>query len=650
MRGFFLILLLVSGNLTAQVILKNSAGEYSVNQLYHFRTTDRELDIVEIQQRDLDPLEPSAVRSIGFDRGIHWFRLNVLNQSDISTWFLEVGFPQLDHLEVYSPDPQGNWSLQFTGDYYPVSSRPVQHRNYVFPINIRKDITTPVIIKLESTSSIQLPLTIWSPVGFRNALQVDEFVHGLFYGVMIIMILYNLLLYFSIRDRSTIYYILALITALNVIAFIHGYGFFYLYPENPEWNFLFASMSAPLFILSSVGLTRSFLDLKRFSVKLDQALVAVAVVTVVAALATMAWSEVVSYLPLNVLGVIDFSLILVSAVFCVVSGFRPARLYLITWAGVMLVGSLVAMRNLGLISAEWLSYEFLYIGGVLQTLLLSLALVDRISELKRGHNEAQERQLKMETEAKENLEKEVTARTEEIVKKHLLLEETNAVKDKLFSVVSHDLKGPLKSLKGIMDGVQLGALSKAEQQDLMKRIGEQLNLTSDFLDNLLQWSRTQLHGESFVPNKEKFSIKELVDLCTRLLAPEFSHKSIALDVKIHNDATVVADKNMIETVLRNLVSNALKFTKPGGKVHLIVSKQDDLVRVDVRDNGIGIPADNLESLFTLHGVTTAGTREEKGTGIGLVVCKEFVERNGGRIKVTSVPGSGSMFSFTLLTR
>ena len=650
MRGVFLTLMLVSCKLTAQVVLKNPVETYSVDQVYYYRTTDSDMDIIEVQLQDFDPIEKSKVISLGFDRGIHWFRFDVLSKSDVPTWFLEVGFPQLDHIEVYFPDARGNWSLQFAGDLYPVSTRPVLHRNYVFPLNVRRDITTPLIIKVRSTSSIQLPLTIWSPDRFRDRLQTEEFVHGLFYGVMIIMILYNLLLYFAIPDRSTIYYIIALLTAMNVVAFIHGYGFYFIYPETPQWNVLFASMSAPLFILSSIALTRTFLNLENFSVKLDRALVAVGIVTIVSAVVTMAWHDDVSYMPLNVLVIADLAIILISSLYCLIAGYRPARLYLLTWVGVLIVGGLVAMRNLGIIRGEWMSYEIMYIGAALQTLLLSLALVDRIDSLRREHGQSTIRQLRMESEAKTKLEKEVTARTEEILKKHLQLEETNAVKDKLFSVVSHDLKGPLKSLRGIMNGVQLGALTKGEQQDLMKRIGDQLNLTSDFLDNLLQWSRTQLHGDSFVPNKERFSIRELVDLCSRLLAPEFDQKNISLEVRIHSDSMVIADRNMIETVLRNLISNALKFTRPGGRVDLIVSRQDDLVRVDVRDNGIGIRTDHLENLFTLQGVTTAGTREEKGTGIGLVVCKEFIERNNGRIKVTSIPGSGSMFSFTLPTR
>jgi signal transduction histidine kinase len=272
---------------------------------------------------------------------------------------------------------------------------------------------------------------------------------------------------------------------------------------------------------------------------------------------------------------------------------------------------------------------------------------DRINDLRLQYQRVKDHQLQVESRARETLEEEVASRTEEIARKHLLLEETNAVKDKLFSVVSHDLKGPLKTLRGIMEGVQIGALSKDELQELMKKIGEQLNLTSDFLDNLLQWSRTQLQGESFVPHKERFSIQELVEQCAKLLGPEFDQKQILLKLTINSDANALADRNMIETVVRNLISNALKFTKPGGRVEVIVSRQDELVRIDVRDNGVGISSDHAERLFTLQGVTTAGTREEKGTGIGLVVCKEFVERNNGRIKVTSNPGTGSMFSFTL---
>jgi signal transduction histidine kinase len=650
MRGVLIILLFVPASLLSQVILRSSDGAHSVNQIYYFHTNDRDVDILEAQQRDFEPLPEGRFPSLGFNRSVNWFRFDLLNQTRAREWYLEVGYPQLDHLEVYSPDRLGNWSLQFSGDLYPVSSRPIRHRNFVFPLSVESNLTTPLLVKVVTSSSVQLPITIWSPEAFRNSNADQQFINGLFYGVMLIMIFYNLLLYFSMRDRSTLLYAVALLAGINIIAFLHGYGFYYIYPENPEWNALFATLSTPFFIVASIALTRSFLGLKSASWKADRGLIALGVVTAVVAVLTMALGDSLSFVPLNVLAVLDFVFILFSTMLCFFRGYRPARLFLLAWVGILVLGSIIALQNLGFLQGSWVISKGLYFGVVLETLILSLAMTDRINVLRRHYKEAKEQQLQSESQARVKLEQEVLLRTEEIVREHLQLEATNAVKDKLFSVVSHDLKGPLKTLKGLMDGVQLGALSREELQDLMKRIGEQLNVTSDFLDNLLQWSRTQLQGESFIPQKVKFSMRELVQQCARLLAPEFDRKRIQLTLTVNNDAFVMADPNMIETVVRNLMSNSLKFTQPGGRVEVIVSRQDELVRVDVRDNGIGIPADSLDKLFTLQGVTTAGTREEKGTGIGLVVCKEFIERNNGRIKATSHPGTGSMFSFTVPTR
>jgi signal transduction histidine kinase len=651
MRGALIILMIFPANLLlAQVILRSSDGAHSVDQMYYFQTDDRDVDVVEAQQRDFEPLPEGRVPSLGFNRSVNWFRFDLVNQTRVRDWYLEVGYPQLDHIEVYSPDRLGNWSLQFSGDLYPVSSRPIRHRNFVFPLNVESNLTTPLLVKVVTSSSVQLPVTIWSPEAFRNTNADQQFTNGLFYGVMLIMILYNMLLYFSMRDRSTMLYAVALLAGINIIAFLHGYGFYYLYPENPEWNALFATLSTPFFIVASIALTRSFLELKSTSWKADRSLLALAAVTIVVAVLTIALGDSISFVPLNVLAVMDFVFILFATLLCFFKGYRPARLFLLAWVGILVLGSIVALQNLGFLQASPVVSKSMYFAAVLETLILSLAMADRINELRRQYKAAKDHQYDSESEARVKLEKEVTLRTEEIAREHSQLEDANAVKDKLFSVVSHDLKGPLKTLKGLMDGVQLGALTREELQDLMKRIGEQLNLTSDFLDNLLQWSRTQLQGESFIPQKERFSMRELVQQCARLLSPEFDHKRIQLKLTVNNDAFVMADPNMIETVVRNLITNALKFTQPGGRVEVIVSRQDELVRVDVRDNGIGISAESLDKLFTLQGVTTAGTREEKGTGIGLVVCKEFIERNNGRIKVTSFPGTGSMFSFTVPTR
>lgn len=639
--------LVVLQPITAQVILNNKQDKYAVDQVFYYRTTDRDLDITEVQERDFDPLDIGQNPSLGFDRAVHWFRFDVLNRSQTTNWLLEIGYSPLDHIEFYFPDSRGNWSLQYSGDLYPVSTRPTQHRNFVFPFSLRNEMTHSVIVKVMSTSSIQVPFTVWSTAGLNGESYDDQFWHGLFYGMMIIMVLYNLFTYFVIGDRSTLYYVLTLLAATTVIAFLQGYMFFYLYPEYPEWNQFFHAFSPPFFIVASTLLTRSFLDLQKFSFLLDRTLLAIAIVTLGLGIITIGLGDYVTYTPLHVLGVLDFCIILISALYCFYRNYQPARYFLIAWGLLMIVGVFLSLHNLGLIESNWLANNGLYMVGVFQSLLLSLALGDRLNIMQHEQSVTREIQLRLESEAKEKLEREVMLRTEEIRSKHRELENSNTVKDKLFSIVSHDLKGPLNSLRGILEGVRLGALSQEDHAMLMKRIGEQLHLTSDFLDNLLQWSRTQLQGENFVPKLERFSMRDLLGSCTRLLVDDFRQKNIALKMNVQGDYHVIADMNMIDTVLRNLVSNALKFTMPGGRVELIVAKLENMVRVDVRDNGIGIPTDHLDTLFTLQGITTAGTREEKGTGIGLVVCREFVERNGGTIRAFSTAGQGSTFTFTV---
>jgi two-component system, sensor histidine kinase LadS len=341
MRGAILILLLFPDAVLAQTVLKSSSDFFKVEKIYHFRTNDPEVDIQEVQQQDFDPLPFDASPTLGFDDAVHWFRFDLLNRAEHEDWYIEVAYPQLDHVEVYSPDKNGDWSLQFYGDLYPVSARPVRHRNFVFPVIVRRDITSPVIVKVITSSSVQVPLTVWSPEAFHDKNIDLQFFHGAFFGIMLIMILYNLLLYFSIRDVSTLHYVVALIAGANIIAFLLGYGFLYVYPESPEWNALFAALSAPFFIIASIILTRSFLGLKNNSPKMDKCLLWFGLVTVVVAILTLGKADLVSYGPLNILSIIDFILILIATALCFSNGFRAARLFFIAWIGILVLGSML---------------------------------------------------------------------------------------------------------------------------------------------------------------------------------------------------------------------------------------------------------------------------------------------------------------------
>jgi signal transduction histidine kinase len=285
-----------------------------------------------------------------------------------------------------------------------------------------------------------------------------------------------------------------------------------------------------LFIVSSIALTRSFLTLSNFSFDLDRVLVAIGIVSVVAGFSILLSDGYFTYSSLHLLTTIDFILILVSATYCWHKNYRPARFFLLAWTALLLVGVLFSLRNLGIIQSNWFANNALYFGGIMQTLLISFALGDRINVLKKENERARQRELENEQKAKEKLEQEVSARTEEINQQKTQLEESNSVKDKLFSIISHDLKGPLNSLKGTLTIWQMGALNPEELKKMTHEIGHQLQQTSDLLDNLLQWSKSQLQGEVIRP--ERVSMRDLLASSTDLLAMEFKKKGILFSVSV----------------------------------------------------------------------------------------------------------------------
>jgi signal transduction histidine kinase len=228
------------------------------------------------------------------------------------------------------------------------------------------------------------------------------------------------------------------------------------------------------------------------------------------------------------------------------------------------------------------------------------------------------------------------------------LTDLNATKDKFFSIIGHDLKGPLNSLTSF-SGLLINhtdSLSKEEIKMLAKDLDKSLKNLFALLENLLEWSRSQTGAIEFKP--EVFDLATLLEENKELLKAQAQNKKINIVYTKTKEVNVNAHKQSINTVVRNLIANAIKFTPEEGTIRLNATPAEDEVMVSIEDNGVGIPADVLEKLFridTKH--STKGTADEKGTGLGLILCKEFIEKNGGNIGVRSEVGRGSIFYFTL---
>lgn len=228
------------------------------------------------------------------------------------------------------------------------------------------------------------------------------------------------------------------------------------------------------------------------------------------------------------------------------------------------------------------------------------------------------------------------------------LKETNAAKDKFFSIIAHDLKSPYQGLLGYSQllSTEYATLTEAEKISFIGNIEQLSNSTYKLLENLLEWARLQTGKMNFIP--EKFDLLLELYPTFSLLKQTSQNKKIEFTYSIDKNVSVFADVNMVSSIVRNLVANSIKFTNQGGKVTLNSSIKGDYVEIAVKDTGVGIKPEKLETLFKIDKSTsTDGTANEKGTGLGLLLCKEMIERHGGKIWVESQVNVGSTFFFTL---
>jgi len=234
---------------------------------------------------------------------------------------------------------------------------------------------------------------------------------------------------------------------------------------------------------------------------------------------------------------------------------------------------------------------------------------------------------------------------EEMQKRSEELEQLNEVKDKFFSIISHDLRSPINALAGLMDLLDKGAITPEELPVAVKELKSRFNHTRALMNNLLDW--TVLQMDKMHLQASNVPLKKIVDENIELLG-SIQNKHVNMINRVSETTIGYADSNTINLVIRNLITNAIKFTNDGGEIVVAAEEKGKEIVMSVKDNGIGMTADIQKKLFDkVNPYSTRGTANEKGTGLGLILCKEFVEKNGGRIWVEGNVDKGSTFWFTL---
>jgi signal transduction histidine kinase len=245
----------------------------------------------------------------------------------------------------------------------------------------------------------------------------------------------------------------------------------------------------------------------------------------------------------------------------------------------------------------------------------------------------------------ENVNEELRVQNDLTIRQNAELERINSVKNKFFSIVSHDLRSPIATLKMLFSTYFDGHLTHEEMNVLLKKLEENIFNTADLLDNLLEWSKSQLEGMIVKP--EIVPLDRIVSRNLKILNAQILEKKLQIENNISEKDTAFADRNMINVVIRNIISNSIKFCNEGDAIRISSEIKGYSILISVQDTGIGIEEEDHEKIFQLEHSITKGTSGEKGHHIGLVLCKDMVEQNKGRIWFESKVGVGTTFFIEL---
>lgn len=581
---------------------------------------------------------PYEVLNAGYSSSVFWLRIDLhylaTANATARQWLLELAYPPLDHLELYLPDPQGQYRLtQRTGDALPYASRQIRQNNYLFELPMTPGEETTVYLRLHSEGSVQAPLTLWSPEAYMEDQPTRLYVLGMIYGVLLVMLVYNLFIFLAVRDVSYLYYILYIGSFGLYQVSVNGAGIAYFWPDNPWW----ANASTPLFIgaagLFGCQFARHFLQMNRLSRAFDRLLLGLMAGGALVMVLAVTLRYGVALRMATVLALLFTVGIFSAGLYAWWRGLRVARWFIIAWSAFLLGGLVNTLMVLGYLPNVFITMYASQLGSALEVALLSLALADRINSLR----DEQARTLRE------------TGRTLEQLNQQLA--HSNRLKDEFLATVTHELRTPMNGVIGSLELLHTLPMS-AEQaqyhrtatgsaQDMMTMVDDILLLTE------LQAGRLRKHG---VP----FSLRRLLQELRAGYAGQALAKGLylSLDLPAELPDNLIGDPQKLARCLACLVDNGLKFTHQGGVTVQVRGRltgpQTLALCITVSDSGIGFEDLDQAVLYQrFYQVDGSMTRRYGGLGIGLSICRQMGDLIGATLAHESTPGLGSRFELSL---
>ena len=596
--------------------LEDEQGQFTINNI----------DSARVQER-FALFRGSTIFNVGYSRSAYWLKLTFKIQGQdgsVVKRYLEFDNALLSEIEIHRKIAPGEFTLVKTGLKNTHSENILPYNSYVYPVQIAANQEQIFYVRLKSNSGLSLPIYLWNPEDFLQSKSDLRIFYGIFYGVMFAMCFYNLFIYFSVKQKSYLYYSLYVLILIVVISSMNGIAVQYFLKDH-QW---FADRVIPfcgsLVVFFSCQFTRYFLRTPIRS-QFDDRLLRGLCWLSVAILPLILIDSVRPYL--SVFGLI---LPFAWAATCLwvglrsyLNNLREARFYIVGWSCLLVSVVVHMLSRFDFVPTTFLTLHGFQIGAVVEAMVFSFALADRINLIQWEKNLLHSTTLKMS-------------------------ERTNKIKDEFLATLSHEFRTPMN---GILGSLQLIRTTNLDE-DAVRYLGlatQSADRMMVLVDSILNYSEVQ--SGTINIKARPFSHLDLVKKLVWVYKKQFEEKGLNFNYHISDDADQVleGDAEKIEQVLVNVLDNALKFTQFGDvglDVSAESSAEEDRTRIIYRisDSGIGVDPERREQIFeSFRQADSTASRRYGGLGIGLAITRRLLQIMGGEITVEANSQGGSTF-------
>ncbi|MBK8969872.1 MAG: response regulator [Hahellaceae bacterium] len=661
---FFALLILYTGLSLATVIVDPQIQSISLGSQARVYATTPDLPVEHILRDTSIPWQPTDtdLPSYGFTEQTYWFDLTLTSRSqDAQERLLEVGYPLLDRVRVYVITNNRIQHILESGDAHPFEERLVHHRLLLFPLTLAPQQTTRLLIRVDSTSAIQMPMTLWEPSTFWAQDQYAVMAHSIYYGLVFVMMLYNLFLFMRLKDSVYLYYVLYVLSFCLAQMSITGFAYQLLWPLAESWNQYCIAVITPLNVVFGCIFVVKALKQDVLYPRFAKSLYALSAAGVVSSLL----SFFLEYHLMIRSGVI-LAIVACCVALCVVyytwliGRHHNAKFFAIAWT-VFLTGVLgLTMNKFGLVPRTFLTEYAAQIGSALEILLLSYALAERLNEANKQRFRAeskarratealmavQQEKLRTQTELALRLESEVKARTRELQEAMQVAKQANRQKTRFLTAATHDIRQPLQALSLMVESIGLNLDDQVATEGALTRIRRAIDHLVDLFERLFDLSK--IDNQLIQPQISLCDPRTLLTELVETLQPLCQSAGVRLDLVLPDQTGWIrTDPLMLKRCLIILADNALKHAQ-GTQLTLSLDCNASRRRFNVIDNGIGIPATEQTQIFEeFYQIRNPERNRKAGLGLGLSLCKRLCELMQASLVVSSTPGRGSHFHIEL---